>query len=139
GDDVVIQEGLAAAVDEVRLLATIDDAYSAKYGMRVIGHPGDTGFTRCRREPRSPGARRIFRSAPRVGRCHEPPDRLLERKRVRGSLGNFGSIFAAIELAFMAAPSSRTAGSHARLFRAISPKHCALPECDAGLSARIPG
>ena len=26
------------------LLSAIDDAYNAKYGMRVAGHPGDTGI-----------------------------------------------------------------------------------------------
>ena len=26
------------------LLAAVDDAYNSKYGMRVVGHPGDTGI-----------------------------------------------------------------------------------------------
>lgn len=42
GDDVVIVEGVAAPVTAAPLLAAIDDAYNIKYGMRVVGHPGDT-------------------------------------------------------------------------------------------------
>jgi len=44
GDDVVIVEGVAAPVTDALLLATVDDAYNSKYGMRVVGHPGDTGI-----------------------------------------------------------------------------------------------
>jgi len=44
GDDVVIVEGVAAQVTGAPVLAAVDEAYNSKYGMRVVGHPGDTGI-----------------------------------------------------------------------------------------------
>jgi len=44
GDDVVIIEGVAAEFKDPKLLSTIDDAYHAKYGMRVIDMPGPPAF-----------------------------------------------------------------------------------------------
>jgi hypothetical protein len=40
GDEVVILEGRTEVVSDPALLAAIDDAYHAKYGMRVLGFPG---------------------------------------------------------------------------------------------------
>ena len=44
GDDTVILEGVASQVTDAPLLSEIDNAYQKKYGMRVVGHPGDTGI-----------------------------------------------------------------------------------------------
>lgn len=44
GDDVVILEGVAREVTDRSELKRMDDAYHAKYGMRVLGMPGDVGF-----------------------------------------------------------------------------------------------
>jgi hypothetical protein len=41
GDDVVIVEGLASEVRDPERIAAVDSAYLAKYGMRIIGHPGE--------------------------------------------------------------------------------------------------
>jgi hypothetical protein len=41
GNEVVILEGVAEEVAESSRLRSIDDAYFEKYGMRIIGHPGD--------------------------------------------------------------------------------------------------
>ncbi|HTM48193.1 MAG TPA: pyridoxamine 5'-phosphate oxidase family protein [Bryobacteraceae bacterium] len=44
GDDAVILEGAASLVTDATLLSAIDDAYNGKYGIRVVGHPGDSGI-----------------------------------------------------------------------------------------------
>lgn len=44
GDDVVILEGVAREITDRSQLKRMDDAYHAKYGMRVLGMPGDVGF-----------------------------------------------------------------------------------------------
>lgn len=44
GDDVVILEGNAKLVNDPKVLSRIDDAYFAKYKMRVLGIPGDVGI-----------------------------------------------------------------------------------------------
>jgi len=44
GDDVVIVEGVAALVSSASVLAAVDEAYNSKYGMRVVGIPGNTGI-----------------------------------------------------------------------------------------------
>ncbi len=41
GDDVLILEGTATPVDDSAQIGAVDEAYLAKYGMRVVGHPGD--------------------------------------------------------------------------------------------------
>ena len=40
GEEAVILEGTAAIVSDRAVLAAIDDAYQAKYGMRILGFPG---------------------------------------------------------------------------------------------------
>mgnify|MGYP001604736294 CR=1 FL=1 len=44
GDDVVILEGVAEQVTDRAPLAAVDDAYFAKYRMRLLDHPGDVGI-----------------------------------------------------------------------------------------------
>jgi len=41
GDDVLIVEGAAAKFNDPRLLSTLNDAYHAKYGLRMTDAPGD--------------------------------------------------------------------------------------------------
>ena len=41
GDEVAILEGMAAEVKDRAKLAAIDDAFHAKYGMRLSTHPAD--------------------------------------------------------------------------------------------------
>jgi len=41
GDDVLIVEGAAAEFKNLKLLSTVNDAYHAKYGMRMTDAPGD--------------------------------------------------------------------------------------------------
>jgi pyridoxine/pyridoxamine 5'-phosphate oxidase len=48
GDDTVILEGRAQLVSDATLLSRIDDAYLAKYRLRLLGHPGELGVYRLR-------------------------------------------------------------------------------------------
>jgi hypothetical protein len=41
GDEAVIIEGVAAAVTDPQVLATLDAAYEKKYGLKMTGAPGD--------------------------------------------------------------------------------------------------
>ena len=41
GDEVAILEGVAEDLNDAKVLAKIDDAFEAKYGMRVSTIPGD--------------------------------------------------------------------------------------------------
>ncbi|MGH2671093.1 MAG: pyridoxamine 5'-phosphate oxidase family protein [bacterium] len=44
GDEAVILEGVAREVTERSQRASVDDAYFAKYGMRLTGMPGPVGL-----------------------------------------------------------------------------------------------
>lgn len=44
GDDVVILEGTVSEVTKAPLVAAVDDAFGAKYGMRLATIPGDVAI-----------------------------------------------------------------------------------------------